>query len=330
MAKRKLTLADVANEAGVSIMTVSRVVNNRGEISEATRQQVQSVIDRMQYRPNRAARSLVTDRTYAIGVVVPDITNPYFANIVRGVEDEAWKHGYNILLNNTVEQRNREEAALHLLEETGAEGLVLCSPRLPSKTLYALIQRHSQVVIMNRDVPGHLGTQIRALNSARLLQFEYMAKQGYKRLAMLHHGSYDTLAGKAIQVARETLDVCIEEAHIFAVLPTWESGYAWMNEHHDQIINRIDGLICSNDLIALGVLRACQEHGIRIPDDLAIIGNDDILPARMASPALTTLTIPQYRMGQAATQALLANLLDNFETTIPTDFQFELIIRESA
>ena len=97
MAKQKYTLADVANEAGVSMMTVSRVVNGKGEISDATRRQVQSVIDRLQYRPNRAARSLVTRRTYAIGIVVPDITNPFFANIVRGIEDEAWEHGYNIL-----------------------------------------------------------------------------------------------------------------------------------------------------------------------------------------------------------------------------------------
>ena len=326
MNKRKFTLADVASEAGVSVMTVSRVVNNKGEISDETRRQVQSIIDRMNYRPNRVARSLVTQRTHIIGVVVPDITNPYFANIVRGVEDEAWKYGYNIILNNTVEQHQRETSALQLLEETEAEALVMCSPRLPDEELHPLLQRHRIVIVLNRDVPEHLAKTLHFENIGLMLQVAHLVSRGCQQIAIVHHGGYDMQNGQVFEQIRQQFGDVIALEHVHHRHPTWESGYEWMRQHAS-LCKHVDGIVCSNDLIALGVLEACNELGIAIPDDIALIGNDDILAARIAG--LSTLSSPQYAIGKVAMQIVL-NELDDLDVDVDHKFQFELVIRNST
>lgn len=330
MARQKYTLADVANEAGVSVMTVSRVVNNKGEISEETRRQVQSVIDRMQYRPNRAARSLVTRRSYTIGVVVPDITNPFFANIVRGVEDEAWEHGYNILLNNTVEQLEREESALRLLEETGAEGLVVCSPRLPDSALCDMLQNHQAVVAINRHIPESIGTSITPDHKGLMIQFEYMLNAGYRHMAALLHSSYHMRNGSTLHYLEQQQDHVLPLARVYRGLPTWEFGYRWMYEHYPTLRGDIDALICSNDLIALGVLHACKEQNIQVPGELALIGNDDIPASKLVDPPLTTLSTPQYEVGRSAMQVLLKKFDPTYEITRYPAFDLQLVIRQSA
>src|SRR5512145_2960524 len=139
--QQRATLEDVAREAGVSTMTVSRVVNNTGRISEETRRHVHDVVMRLNYRPSRAARALVTRQTLMIAVVVPDVTNPYFAEIIKGAEDVAWEHGYGVLLANTNESQAREAAVLNQLEETTADGLIVVSSRLPENILLPLLER---------------------------------------------------------------------------------------------------------------------------------------------------------------------------------------------
>lgn len=333
MPRQKYTLADVANEAGVSVMTVSRVVNNKGEISEETRKQVQSVIDRLRYRPNRAARSLVTRRTYAIGIVVPDITNPFFANIVRGVEDEAWEHGYNMLLNNTVEQTGREEAALQLLYESDVEGLVVCSPRLPDNQLHALLEAYESVVVINRRTPPELADTIITSSDGLPMQLAHMSSAGYTRLAMIYHrGSYLPDWNQLETMVRH-FDVDLPPSRVFPMLPTWESGYRTVHEQHANLRrDGVNGLICSNDLVAMGALQACKELGIRVPQDIAIIGSDDIPAAAQISPSLTTLRSDQYKVGRTAMQRLLTQINEeNLPVSgQPVEFPLQLIIRESA
>jgi LacI family transcriptional regulator len=150
MTKQRITMQDVALEAGVSLMTVSRVVNNKDGISDATRQRIQAIIDRLGYRPSDIARSLATDRTSTIGLVVIDNSNPFFSEIARGVEHEAYALGYNVFLCNTEEDTEREQAVLRSLEEKRVDGLILCSPRLDEASLRAALKSHSAVVLINR------------------------------------------------------------------------------------------------------------------------------------------------------------------------------------
>jgi LacI family transcriptional regulator len=164
MAKKRVTLNDVAREAGVSAMTVSRVINNTGRISDATRARVRSVIDLLGYRPSRAARTLVTNQTFMIGVVVPDITNPYFAEIVQGIEEVAWEHDYSVLLANTGENPRREEAVLDQLDDSTVDGVIVCSSRLANDVLFPLLEKQQAVVSVNRRVPIPLASVVRVWN----------------------------------------------------------------------------------------------------------------------------------------------------------------------
>jgi len=134
-------MSDVAREAGVSLMTVSRVLNNKAEVSPETRQRILDVIARLDYRPSGVARSLVTQRTSTIGLVVPDNANPFFSEVARGVEHAAYAQGYNVFLCNTDEDLDRERAVLHSLEEKCVDGVVLCSSRLEDEELRAVISR---------------------------------------------------------------------------------------------------------------------------------------------------------------------------------------------
>jgi len=143
-------MADVARQAGVSLMTVSRVVNNKDDVSAETRQHVQTTIKQLGYRPSDIARGLVTRRTGAIGLVVPDVSNPYFSEVVRGAEHVAYAKNYSVLLCNTEEDTERELAVLQSLEEKRVDGVVLCSSRLAEDELQEAISRHPAAVLVNR------------------------------------------------------------------------------------------------------------------------------------------------------------------------------------
>src|SRR5512147_2817667 len=146
MPKQRVTMADVAREAGVSLMTVSRAINGKDGISEATRVRIQAIIDQLGYRPSEIARSLVTDRTGTVGLVVIDNSNPFFSEIARGVEQEAYAHGYSVFLCNTEEDLQRERAVLRSLEEKRVDGVIVCSARLDADLLHSALEPHSAVV----------------------------------------------------------------------------------------------------------------------------------------------------------------------------------------
>ena len=150
----RITMADVARKAGVSQMTVSRVVNDKGDVSEATRQRVLEVIERLGYRPSGIARGLATQRTGTLGLVVPDVANPFFSDVARGVEHVAHAEGYNVFLCNTEEDPQRELDVLRSLEEKRVDGLVLCSSRLSEDELLGVVARHLSVVLVNRRLVG--------------------------------------------------------------------------------------------------------------------------------------------------------------------------------
>lgn len=311
MSKQRITLEDVARESGVSTMTVSRVINNTGRISSATRRHVQEVAERLGYRPNRAARTLVTNRTMMVAFVVPDITNPYFAEILQGVEDVFWEAGYNVLLANTNETPAREQSVLEQLEDATVDGVISCSSRLPDDALIDLIQHHHAVVTTNRRVPQELASIVigrhpigyRVREAARFLHQQGRRRIGYIGL-IRSVASVDTdgviadLAAEGIEIRPEWCSLC----H-----PTWQGGY----QSSRQLLcdyPELDAVIGGNDLVALGTMRAALELGHSIPDDLALIGGDDILMASQVTPALTTFRISKYQIGEMAARLLLLRM----------------------
>lgn len=334
MAQRhpRATLTDVAREAGVSTMTVSRVINGTGRISDDTREHVRDIIEKLGYRPNRAARTLVTKRTFTIGFVVPDITNPYFTEILQGVEEFFWQEGYNVLLANTNENPEREKAVLEQLEDTMVDGVIICSSRLTDDELVPLIEKHAAVVVVNRNLPHHLGCVVttrhprgyRAVLAAKYLHEIGRQKIGYVNLIR--------------SISSVNLDVFMRELRSFQIpvnpswyatcQPNWQAGY----EVGDKLLvehPELDAIIAGNDLVALGVMRAALERGRQIPSDLALIGGDDILMASQVTPPLTTFRSDKYNIGTMAAKLLLQRIGGDL-TYYEQHYEDELIIREST
>ncbi len=328
----RVTIADVAREAGVSVQTVSRVLNGKGEVSSRTRERVRATIAQLGYRPNSVARSLVTRRTTTLGLVVPDIANPFFPEVARGVEDVAHAAGYHVFLCNTNEQVEREEQALISLIEKRVDGIILCSARLPEEQLAPLLPEFPAAVLINRRL-SHLSIDtVLVEDEAAVSHLVYLLRQrGYRRFAFLAGPPASYSAQARRRGFLRALTEAGEEAQLVDLLdcaPSIQGGL----EATQSLLRRSDppeAIVCYNDLIALGALAACQAAGLSVPSDIAVTGFDDIPIARLVSPPLTTIRVPKRTLGELATQMLLEQLSGRQEPRQIT-LHPELVRRGSA
>jgi LacI family transcriptional regulator len=334
---QRVTMADVAREAGVSLMTVSRVVNHKDGISEATRQRIQGIIDRLGYRPSDIARSLATDRTGTIGLIVIDNANPFFSEVARGVEHIAHAEGYNVFLCNTEEDTQRELAVLRSLEEKRVDGLVLCSSRLADAELSAALANHPAVVLVNRCLDdARVGSiEVDDVKGGQLAG-EHLIARGHKAIGMLA-GPQNSYSGRqrtdGYRAALAAASLPYRPEWTRHCLPFVESGY---RAAYDLLTAHpaLTALFCYNDLSAVGALQACRALNRRVPDDLAVMGFDDIPLASWVTPTLTTCRLPMYDMGRQAMYLLLDHINrasredESFERHIV--IEPELVIRASA
>jgi len=327
----RITINDVAREARVSTMTVSRVINNKGEISPLTRERVEGVIARLGYRPSAVARSLSSNRTQTLGLVVPDITNPFFPEIVRGAEDTAVQRGYSVILCNTVEDPAREKVVLELLESKRVDGVVLCSARLPDDTLLPLIKRYPAAVLFNRPALNSVSTSLQVDDTYGAMRaVHHLLAAGRRHLALLSgppHSHSGRGRVKGFSMALEATGHPHDGALRHPCAPTEAGGYeaarALLGAHP-----QVDGLLCYNDLVAIGALQACAELGLRVPEDLAIIGCDDIRLSSLVKPSLTTLSVSKYDLGKRAVEMLFTRIDGGEQGEVVV--KPELIVRESA
>lgn len=332
--KRRLTLADIADAAGVSIMTVSRAINDKPGVSEEVRQAILDLVDRMGYRPNQIARSLVTEQTTSIGLIVPDNTNPFFAQIARGVEDAAYACKYSVFLVNTVENPTREMDALDSLWQKDVDGLIWCSARVSPEQLEAQISRFPFVVLLNRELeapPPHTITiNVNDWRGARLAVAHFL-ERGRRRIAYLNGPAHSVSAHRRLEGYRDAITeagISLDEGLVDCCLPDTESGYEAALALLDRSPN-VDAILAFNDLVAVGAMQACQAQGRRVPEDVAIIGFDDIPLATIIRPQLTTLHVDLRHIGEFAMQALL----DSMEAVAcPSTILIEpeLYVRDSA
>jgi len=330
---RRITMSDVAREAGVSLMTVSRVLNGKGEVSPQTRQRVREIMARLDYRPSGVARSLVTQRTSTVGLVVPDNANPFFSELARGIEHAAYAQGYNVFLCNTDEDPGRERAVLHSLEEKRVDGVVLCSSRLEDDELRTLIARHPAVVLVNRRLES--AAVAVALIDDELggrTATEHLLRAGRRRVGFLT-GPPASRSGRqrvaGYQAAFSSAGLPHSSAWMRPCAPTVEGGRQTARE----LIAAHPGLtalLCYNDLVAVGALQACAELHCAVPDQLAIVGFDDIPLAALVTPPLTTCRGPRYELGYEAMRLLLGRIDTLPEQRAEVVLAPKLIVRASA
>lgn len=330
----RVTMADVAREAGVSLMTVSRVVNDKGEISQATRQRVLQIIEQLGYRPSAIARGLATQRTGTLGLVVPDIANPFFSDLARGAEDKAYAAGYNIFLCNTKEDPQREMSTLESLAEKRVDGLLVCGSRLGDDSLRAALSHHPIVVLINRQLPDCdlAGTVCVDEVAGGRLATEHLLQSGHRAVGFLA-GPPASHSGRLRAVGyRAALDAAglSYHKHWERCCPSNVSGGREIARGLLTEQAELTALFCYNDLVAVGALQACTDLGRDVPGDVAIVGFDDIFLAALVTPPLTTCRTPRYDLGIQAMEVLLDRIdgcLNGCEDIV---FQPELVVRASA
>jgi LacI family transcriptional regulator len=334
---RRITMSDVAREAGVSLMTVSRVVNHKGDVSAATRQRVLDIIERLGYRPSGIARGLATQRTGTLGLVVPDISNPFFSEVARGAEHEAYAAGYNVFLCNTEEEPQRELAVLQSLEEKRVDGVILCSSRLDRDVLRAALSHHPAAVLANRRLqPTDRENEVGAVTLADLdggcTATQHLLDSGHRAVGFLA-GPAASRSGRqraaGYRAALTAAGLSQDPTWMLHCPPMVEGG----REATCQLLSahpELTALFCYNDLVAVGALKACAELGRHVPDDLAIVGFDDIPLAALVTPPLTTCRVPRYELGVQAMRLLLDHIKVCPGECTDIILETELVVRASA
>ncbi|HML22893.1 MAG TPA: LacI family DNA-binding transcriptional regulator [Aggregatilinea sp.] len=332
---KRATMADVAQHAGVTKTTVSRVLNNKGEISPETREKVFKAVEHLGYRRSRIARSLATDQTFLLGLIVPSISYEFFTDIARGAENAAWENDYKILLCTTEGDWDREEGMFLFLEDIQADGIVVCSPRLPEDRLVPLVEQFENVVIVNgQGIAWHeLAGAIETNDAGGIkLAVDHLIASGRRHLTYLG-GPPDA----RVSTERYYGFMNALQAAGYTPNPAWHTAChpATVHEGYESVkrlqpvLSEIDGIVCFNDLVAAGAMRACHELGVRVPDDIAITGCDDIQFATLVQPSLTTLQTPKEEIGTLAVNMLLERIGGQRKHDNVIIDQ-HLIIRESA
>ncbi len=335
MNKKRVTVEDVARVAGVSLMTVSRAINHRDGISDETRLRILEIAHQMNYHPSQIARSLATRQTNTLGLVVPDVSNPFFASIARGAEDAAYSNGYSIFLLNSAENPKRERAALDSLCQKEVQGVILCSSRLPQDELSGFLDRFERMVLVNRDMssphPVVYTINVDDLIGAEMV-IKHFTNQGRMHIAFIA-GPESSQSGQrrknGYRLGLQSAGLPFIDSLVVHCEPTVQGGITAT----EQLLNRhdeLDAIYAYNDLVAIGALQACRQNHKSVPAEIAVVGTDDVPLASLVQPALTSLHVNQYEIGSAAVSFLLKARSKDFEIPRSLVIQPELVIRESG
>ncbi|MCC7208652.1 MAG: LacI family DNA-binding transcriptional regulator [Anaerolineae bacterium] len=328
------TIEDVARHAGVSIRTVSRVLNDRPDVAPATRARVQQAIAALSFRPNTVARSMVTGSTRTIGVVLPDISNPFFSRVVRGCEDALAQAGYNMFLCNTDEDVDKERDYLALLRDRQVDGLILWGCRLDGDALHVLIGPHLPVVAVDcTPFEGNVTRLDVANQQGATTITRHLIGLGHERIGHLAGPQQRLTAQHRLNGYRRALadaGLAAPLDYMLEAPPSVFHGYSAALE----LLKPERGLtaiVAYNDLMAIGAILASQQMGRRVPQDVAIVGFDDIVTAALVRPALTTMRIDQYRIGVLSGQRLIERVKQPQPAQASTaEFPTALIVRHSC
>ncbi len=330
------TIHDVAKRAGVAAISVSRVINHSGYVSPEMRERVEKAIEELGYVPNTLARSLRSRKTQMLALMVTDITNPFFTTVARGVEDTANEAGYTVIFCNTDESQAKEEQYLNVLLQKQVDGFLIV-PTQSQPNAIRQIQKHgTPVVTLDRRVPDVEVDSVRcdSVDGAYRLT-RYLLSLGHKQIAMLSGAVGVSTADDRVKGYCQALaeaQVSLDPRYIFRGDFTQESGYA-MTLQALHLPLRPTALIAANNFITIGALKALQETQLDVPEDIALVGFDDLPLAMVTFPFFTVIAQPAYEMGRKATECLLQRLKNPQaaeepyqEIILPT----QLIIRQSS
>lgn len=321
------TIRDVARLARVSISTVSRVQSGAASVKPETKERVLQALRQLDYQPDDVARSMVMKRTHTIGVVIPDITNPFFPSVIKGIEDLARKRGYSTILCNTDESPEEEQKAIRMLRQKRVDGLVITTADENGKQIRKAVADGLPVVLVDRKAEGCdldvvlIDNVLGAYQAAR-----HLILQGHKKIGVIA-GPQSVTPGrerlKGFQTALREYGVQFEERYTKIGDFREESGYA-LGRQLLESPKPPTAIFSCNNLMTIGLLKAILERGLRIGTDIAVVGFDDIEIATMLNPPITVVARPMYKMGTLACDLLM----ERIEGTGPADGRSVILIPE--
>lgn len=326
------TLSDVAEAAGVSPTAVSRYLNNRIDLPQATRDRIDAAIAKLNYRPNLLAKRLSTGKTEAISLVTPEIANPFFAELAAAIEAEAQRHGYAVYMSSTQGDRAREIDAIQRLQDQHVDGLIMMTNQPDDGTLAGLLQQHGNVVLLDEDIPGVTVPRVFVENEqGAFLGASHLIEAGHRDIAIISGPAglmsvRERLAG--FRRAMENAGLPVKPEWIMLGNYSRDYGRAATNQLLDGPTIPTAVLACS-DYIAIGVLQAMRQADQVVPRDLSLVGFDDMPFAELVDPALTTIRQPIAEMGRIAFWRLLA-LINKTEAEPMTRLPVSLVVRKSV
>lgn len=329
-----VTIYDVAREAGVSMATVSRVVNNNPNVKPQTRKKVFEAIERLGYRPNAVARGLASKKTTTVGVVIPDISNAIFAEVARGIEDIANMYRYNIILCNADKKKEKEISVINTLLEKQVDGLLFMGGTVTNEHLVAFRSSSVPIVLCattddNNSIPAvDIDHEKAAFDAVNLL-----IQQGHRNIGMISGTLQDPANGYArfqgYKRALQEANIPIIDEHIRVGNYRYESGVEAM-KYFINLADKPTAIFAATDEMAIGAIHTIQDANLKVPEDISVISVDNSRMASMVRPLLTTVAQPMYDIG-AVSMRLLTKLMnkENVEIT-KIVLPHEIIIRKSV
>jgi LacI family transcriptional regulator len=323
-------IAEVARRASVSASTVSRVLNGDTRVGEAYRRRVLRAVEELDYRPNRLARNLRKQRSASIGVVVSDIENPHFTEMVRAVEDHAYREGHTVLVCNTDETPDKQRVYLDVMLDERVLGVIISPSDPAGAEIGKLLDAGIPVIAFDREVSDRRADAVVADNvGGTRTAVELLLAQGRRDLVLV-------VGGRDVETGAERLDGFTLAMRAAGLEPRSVDGDFRIDRAYAAVRellaapNRPQGLVVANNLMTLGALRAIREAGVRVPDEMALVAIDDPPWAPFVEPPLTTLAQPVRRMAADAMELLLQRVAGSRTQPRRILHPFELRLRASA
>ena len=326
-------MRDVAERAGVSVTTVSHVINGTRHVSDELRNRVLEAMQALAYQPNALARSLRRNESCTIGMILPDAMNPYFAEIARSIEDTSFSEDYSVIICNSDGNLAKELNYINVLMEKRVDGIIFVAAGMSAEHIRMLQDKRMPVVVVDRDSPGVMVDSVQINNAAGgWLATSHLIELGHTHIACIAGPSDVTPSGERVDGYRRALHEAglpILAENIVRGDFHAASGYQITKEllARDK---RPTAIFACNDLMAIGALRAAKAMGFRVPEDISVVGFDDIYLAAYSNPPLTTVRQPKYEMGQLATKLLLERIQDPDLPPRTPLLDTELMIRAST
>lgn len=328
----KPTIYDIARRAGVSIATVSHALNNTGRVGPTTRQNVLRVVQDLGYQRNAVASALAGKNSYSIALIVPDVNNAFFSELLRGAEDEAFKFGYSVLICNTDHDVVKEQAYLKTLRSKSMDGIIIATGSTPSNVVEELVEEGVAITILSREIPNVSTATVLVDNFlGGSLAAQHLSDLGHRSIGVITEplaigSSRERLRGfeSVFTTAHPSGQLHVSRDSGFGVHTGFRLAWEMLSSHP------VTAIFAANDQLAVGALQACIQLGKRVPEDISLVGFDNTILAQIVQPPLTTVAQPMYELGQKTVSLTIDSIESGQQSTETVVLMPELVVRQST